>query len=193
LLLGKPDLSMMLNGALAGLVAITASCAFVSIPSSLIIGLIAGFLVVVSVLFFDKVKIDDPVGATSVHLVCGVFGTLCVGLFAQDHFTPNTTGNGLFFGGGASLLMKQLIGVVGVGAFVFVISLIFWKIIAATIGIRVSAEEEMEGLDIGEHGNVAYPDFVTVTVRGSTVADSTGKAIGGTAAYPATELSKGTV
>ena len=160
LLLGKPDLSMILNGALAGLVAITAPCAFVSIPSSLIIGLIAGFLVVVAVLFFDKIKIDDPVGATSVHLVNGVFGTLCVGLFAQAEFSPNTTGNGLFFGGGAGLLIKQLVGVVGVGAFVFIISLIFWKIIAATIGIRVSAEEEMEGLDIGEHGNVAYPDFV---------------------------------
>ena len=152
LLLGKPDLSMMLNGALAGLVAITAPCAFVSIESSLMIGLIAGFLVVVSVLFFDKVKIDDPVGATSVHLVNGVFGTICVGLFAQDQFTPNTTGNGLFFGGGPGLFIKQLVGVLGVGAFVFVISLIFWKIIDATLGVRVSAEEEIEGLDIGEHG-----------------------------------------
>jgi len=161
LLLGKPDLSMMLNGALAGLVAITAPCAFVSIESSLIIGLAAGFLVVVSVLFFDKVKIDDPVGATSVHLVNGVFGTICVGLFAQDQFTPNTTGNGLFFGGGPGLFIKQLVGVLGVGAFVFVISLIFWKIIDATLGVRVSAEEEIEGLDIGEHGAVAYPDFVT--------------------------------
>jgi Amt family ammonium transporter len=161
LLLGKPDLSMILNGALAGLVAITAPCAFVSIPSSLIIGLIAGFLVVVSVLAFDKAKLDDPVGATSVHLVCGVFGTLCVGLFAQDHFTPNTTGNGLFFGGGAGLFIKQLVGVIGAGAFVFVISMIFWKIIDAILGVRVSAEEEMEGLDIGEHGNNAYPDFVT--------------------------------
>jgi len=160
LLLGKPDLSMILNGALAGLVAITAPCAFVSIPSSLIIGLIAGFLVVVSVLFFDKVKIDDPVGATSVHLVCGVFGTLCVGLFAQDQFTPGTTGNGLFFGGGAGLLMAQLAGVIGVGAFVFTVSLVFWKILQATVGIRVAAEEEIEGLDVGEHGNVAYPDFV---------------------------------
>ncbi len=161
MLLGKPDLSMILNGALAGLVAITAPCAFVSIPSSLIIGLIAGFLVVVSVLFFDKVKLDDPVGATSVHLVCGVFGTICVGLFAQDHFTPNTTGNGLLFGGGAGLLMAQLAGIIGVGIFVFVVSMVFWKIIDAIIGVRVSAEEEMEGLDIGEHGNVAYPDFVT--------------------------------
>ena len=193
LLLGKPDLSMILNGALAGLVAITASCAFVSIPSSLIIGLIAGFLVVVSVLFFDKIKIDDPVGATSVHLVCGIFGTLAVGLFAQDQFTPNTTGNGLFFGGGAGLLMKQLVGVVGVGAFVFMLSLIFWKIIAATIGIRVPAEEEIEGLDIGEHGNVAYPDFVTVTARGASAIGPAGRAVEGSAAYPAPELSKGTV
>jgi ammonium transporter, Amt family len=192
LLLGKPDLSMILNGALAGLVAITAPCAFVSISSSLIIGLIAGFLVVVSVLFFDKVKLDDPVGATSVHLVNGVFGTLCVGLFAQAEFTPNTTGNGLFFGGGAGLLMAQLAGVIGVGAFVFIVSLIFWKMIAATIGIRVSAEEEIEGLDIGEHGNVAYPDFITVAGRGSALVDSSG-GIGSTAPYKAAELSKGTV
>jgi ammonium transporter, Amt family len=117
--------------------------------------------VVLSVLFFDKIKVDDPVGAISVHLVCGVFGTLAVGLFAQAEFTPNTTGNGLFFGGGAGLLMAQLAGIVGVGAFVFVISMIFWQIIKGTLGIRVSAEEEIEGLDIGEHGNVAYPDFVS--------------------------------
>ena len=163
MLLGKPDLTMILNGALAGLVAITAPCAFVSIPSSLVIGLIAGVLVVVSVLFFDKVKIDDPVGATSVHLVCGIFGTLCVGLFAQDQFSPGTTGNGLFFGGGATLLFAQLAGVVGVGAFVVVTSFILWKIIDATIGVRVSPEEEVEGLDLGEHGNIAYPDFVSTT------------------------------
>jgi Amt family ammonium transporter len=161
MLLGKPDLTMILNGGLAGLVAITAPCAFVSIPSSLIIGLIAGVLVVLSVLFFDKVKIDDPVGAISVHLVCGVFGTLSVGLFAQDQFTPGTTGNGLLFGGGAGLLMAQLAGIIGVGVFVFVASLVFWKILQATIGIRVSAEEEIEGLDVGEHGNIAYPDFVS--------------------------------
>lgn len=163
LLLGKPDLTMILNGALAGLVAITAPCAFVSIPSSLVIGLVAGVLVVASVLFFDKIKIDDPVGAISVHLVCGIFGTICVGLFAQDHFTPNTTGNGLFFGGGTKLLFAQLAGVVGVGAFVLSTSLILWKIIDATLGVRVSAEEEIEGLDIGEHGNIAYPDFVSTT------------------------------
>ena len=159
--LGKPDLTMILNGSLAGLVAITAPCAFVSIPSSLIIGIIAGILVVLSVLFFDKINVDDPVGAISVHLVGGVFGTLAVGLFAQAEFTPNTTGDGLFFGGGVGLLLAQLAGIVGVGIFVFVISTIFWQIIKATIGLRVSAEEEMEGLDIGEHGNIAYPDFVS--------------------------------
>jgi Amt family ammonium transporter len=194
LLLGKPDLTMILNGSLAGLVAITAPCAFVSIPSSLIIGLIAGVLVVLSVLFFDKIKIDDPVGATSVHLVCGIFGTICVGLFAQDQFTPNTTGNGLFFGGGTKLLFAQLAAVIGVGVFVFTTSMIFWKIIKATVGIRVSVEEELEGLDIGEHGNIAYPDFVSVTTRGSTiVGGGTGKTSGASAGYPATELSKGTI
>jgi ammonium transporter, Amt family len=194
MLLGKPDLSMMLNGALAGLVAITAPCAFVSIQSSLIIGLIAGVLVVFAVLFFDKVKIDDPVGATSVHLVCGVFGTLCVGLFAQDHFTPNTTGNGLFFGGGAGLLMKQLVGVGGVGAFVFALSLVIWKIIDAIVGVRVSAEEEIEGLDIGEHGSVAYPDFVTVTAKSSTIIGGSVGALGeARVAVAARELSKGSV
>jgi Amt family ammonium transporter len=193
LLLGKPDLTMILNGGLAGLVAITAPCAFVSIPSSLIIGLLAGVLVVLSVLFFDKVKIDDPVGAISVHLVCGVFGTICVGLFAQDQFTPNTTGNGLLFGGGAGLLMAQLAGIVGVGIFVFISSMIVWKIIKAAMGVRVSAEEEIEGLDIGEHGNIAYPDFVTVSGRGSSVMGGAGMMSGAPAGYPATELSKGTI
>jgi Amt family ammonium transporter len=192
LLLGKPDLTMILNGALAGLVAITAPCAFVSVPSSLVIGLIAGVLVVLSVLFFDKIKVDDPVGAISVHLVCGVFGTLSVGLFAQDVFTPNTTGNGLFFGGGAGLLMAQFAGVAGVGLFVFVVSLSFWKILASTMGIRVSSEEEIEGLDIGEHGNIAYPDFVSMASRGSSLMSSSAAAEA-TSAVRARELSKGTI
>ena len=159
LLLGKPDLTMILNGALAGLVAITAPCAFVSAPSSLIIGLIAGVLVVGSVLFFDRIKVDDPVGAISVHLVCGAFGTLAVGLFAQDHFTPNTTGNGLLYGGGPKLLMVQLTGVLAVGVFVVVASAIVWGVLQATMGIRVPAEEEHAGLDIGEHGISGYPEF----------------------------------
>jgi len=157
--LRKPDLTMILNGSLAGLVAITAPCAFVSVPSSLIIGLAAGVLVVLSVLFFDRVKVDDPVGAISVHLVCGAFGTLALGLFAQDQFMPGTTGNGLLFGGGLKLFLAQLAGVVGVGIFVFVTALIFWSVIKATIGLRVPPEEEIEGLDIGEHGIMAYPEF----------------------------------
>lgn len=162
-MLGKPDLSMTLNGCLAGLVAITAPCAFVSVGSSVVIGLIAGFVVVAAVLMFDRLKIDDPVGATSVHLVCGIMGTLFVGLFAQDSIMPKTTGNGLFFGGGFTLLKAQLIGAVTVGIFTFAISLVAWAIIKAIMGLRVSPEEEMEGLDYGEHGIVAYPDFQAVT------------------------------
>jgi ammonium transporter, Amt family len=158
LMIGKPDLTMIINGALAGLVAITAPCAFVSVGSALIIGAIAGVLVVASVLFFDRIKVDDPVGALSVHLVNGVFGTLALGLFAQD-LIPKTTGDGLFFGGGPALFFAQLTGVVTVGIFVFAISAIVWLILKATVGLRVSEEEEIEGLDIGEHGISAYPDF----------------------------------
>lgn len=159
ILMGKPDLGMTLNGCLAGLVAITAPCAYVSVESSLIIGAVAGVLVVLAVGFFDKIRIDDPVGALSVHLVNGMFGTICVGLFAQDQFIPNTTGNGLFFGGGTKLLMAQLTGVGAVGAFTFIVALITWFVIKTVIGLRVSLHEEIEGLDIGEHGNMAYPEF----------------------------------
>lgn len=160
--IGKPDLGMTINGCLAGLVAITGSCAYVSVTSSLIIGAIAGVIVVFAVLFFDRVKVDDPVGATSVHLVCGVFGTLCVGLFAQEGVTSLSTVNGLFFGGGFSLLGTETIGIISVGAFVAASSALVWLIIKKTIGIRVTLEEEIEGLDIGEHGNSAYPDFAIV-------------------------------
>jgi len=163
IVLGKPDLSMTINGCLAGLVAVTASCAYVSIESSLIIGAIAGAIVVYAVIFFDKIRMDDPVGALAVHLANGVFGTIAVGLFSEDRFMPNTTGNGLFFGGGFTLLINQLIGVLAVGAFTFAISFIVWKIIKATMGIRVSEKEEQEGLDLGEHGMEAYPDFEKVT------------------------------
>ncbi len=159
-LLGKPDLGMTLNGCLAGLVAITAPCAFVSVPSSILIGLIAGILVVLAVIFFDRARIDDPVGALSVHLVNGVFGTLCVGLFAQDKITGTATGNGLFYGGGMKLFMAQLTGVVSVAAYTFTVALIVWAVIKAAMGIRVSLQEEIEGLDIGEHGNSAYPEFL---------------------------------
>jgi Amt family ammonium transporter len=169
LLLGKPDLSMILNGCLAGLVAITAPCAFVSIPVSLVIGLIAGILVVVSVLFFDKLKIDDPVGALSVHLVNGVFGTLAVGLFADKDVAARigtdgeTLTNGLLLGGGFHQLEIQLLGVVAVGAFVFTVALLGWAFLKTTIGIRVSRDEELMGLDIGEHGMEAYNGFQIFT------------------------------
>ncbi len=161
ILMGKPDLGMTLNGCLAGLVAITAPCAYVSVESAFIIGAIAGVLVVLAVTSFDKLKIDDPVGATSVHLVNGIFGTLAVGLFAQDQFMPGTTGNGLLFGGGTKLLMAQLTGVVAVGAYTFSVALVAWLVIKAVMGIRVSLHEEIEGLDIGEHGNQAYPEMTT--------------------------------
>jgi len=161
--IGKPDLGMTLNGCLAGLVAITAGCAFVSVESSLLIGALAGVLVVFSIITFDRVKIDDPVGATSVHLICGIFGTLCVGLFGQAGVTSASEVNGLFFGGGTHLLGVQALGIVSVAVFVFPASLLVWFIIKQILGIRVSLEEEILGLDLGEHGNMAYPDFAIVT------------------------------
>ena len=160
LLMGKPDLGMSINGLLAGLVAITAGCAFVSVSSALLIGGLAGVLVVVAVMFFDRRRLDDPVGALSVHLVNGVFGSLAVGLFAQDSITGVATGNGLLFGGGFGLLGAQALMVVTVAAFVLPASLLVWWLIKKTVGIRVSLKEEIQGLDIGEHGNVAYPEFV---------------------------------
>jgi Amt family ammonium transporter len=160
--IGKPDLGMTINGCLAGLVGITGGCAYVSVTSSLIIGALAGVLVVFAVILFDRGRIDDPVGATSVHLACGVFGTLCVGLFAQAGVTSMSKTNGLFFGGGFALLGVEMVGIVAVGAFVFVLSALVWQALKKTIGIRVSREEEIEGLDIGEHGNFAYPDFATL-------------------------------
>ena len=165
LLLGKPDLGMTLNGCLAGLVAITAPCAFVGVGSSLIIGFVAGVLVVLAVMMFDRLHIDDPVGALSVHLVNGVFGTVCVGLFAQDKITGTATGNGLLFGGGLSLLKAQFAGVITVALFVFIVAITTWGILRATIGIRVSREEELRGLDIGEHGNEAYASFQVFTTE----------------------------
>lgn len=161
IVIGKPDLGMTINGCLAGLVAITAGCAFVSLTSAIIIGAIAGVIVVFAVIIFDRLKLDDPVGALAVHLVNGIFGTLAVGLFAEDGITGVSTGNGLFYGGGFELLGNQFIGVIAVGAFTFTASLIVWVAIKKTIGLRVSVKEEIEGLDIHEHGNQAYPEFPT--------------------------------
>ncbi len=161
LVLGKPDLGMTINGCLAGLVAITAPCAFVSVFDSIIIGAIAGVIVIFAVIFFDKLKIDDPVGVLSVHLVNGIFGTISVGLFARDNVGGISCSNGLFYGGGFKLLSAQLLGIFCVAIYTFLASLIFWFILKSTIGIRVSLKEEIEGLDIGEHGNIAYPEFYT--------------------------------
>ncbi|MEE9255539.1 MAG: ammonium transporter [bacterium] len=154
-LFGKADLSMSVNGALAGLVAITAPCAFVTPAASVLIGAVAGLLVCLSVPFFDRRRIDDPVGAVSVHLVCGIFGTLTVGLFAVPSITPGGAA-GLFYGGGLGLLYKQIAGVAAVGAFVFLLSLVLWYIVRAVIGMRVSPEAEHMGLDLSEHGMEAY-------------------------------------
>lgn len=149
--LGKPDISMAINGALAGLVSVTAGCDGVSVTGAVIIGLLAGILVVYSVIFFDKVKVDDPVGAISVHLVNGIWGTLAVGLF--------NTESGLFYGGGTGQLVSQVIGIVSIGAYTAIVSAILWTAIKAVMGLRVSSEEEYEGLDLSEHGMEAYPDF----------------------------------
>ena len=146
LFLKKPDATMMLNGALAGLVGITAGCANVSPTSAVIIGLVAGTLVVFSVLCFDRIKVDDPVGAISVHGVCGAWGTFAAGLFNGE-------------GTSAAILGVQLLGIAAAFVWTFGTMWVFFKIVAATVGLRVSAEEEVEGLDFHEHGNDAYaPD-----------------------------------
>jgi Amt family ammonium transporter len=142
--LKKPDLSMGLNGILAGLVGITAGADSIMPFWAIITGAIAGILVVFSIIFFDKIKIDDPVGAISVHGVCGIFGTLAVAFFSE------AAGFGI-----------QLIGTLAISAFAFFFSLIVFGILKSIIGVRVSPEEEAEGLDIGEHGQEAYPDFAS--------------------------------
>ena len=162
----KPDASMSFNGVIAGLVAITAPCAFVSIGSAILIGLVAGALVVLSVVFIDRVlHIDDPVGAISAHGVCGAWGTFSLGLFAQDVFSPGTTGDGLFFGGGWGLLGAQITGIITVFAWCMITGFILFSVIKKTMGLRVSKEEELRGLDIDEHGMEAYPDFQTFTTQ----------------------------
>ncbi len=152
IILKKPDASMALNGALAGLVAITAPCDGVSPMGAIAIGAVAGVLVVLSVLFFDYVlKIDDPVGAVSVHGINGLWGTLSYGLFA--------TNCGLFYGGGFKQLGVQLLGAGTAFVWAFVLGLILFWVLSKTVGLRVSPEEELKGLDIGEHGMEAYSGF----------------------------------
>jgi ammonium transporter, Amt family len=151
-----PDASMALNGALAGLVGITAGCDVLSPVAAIITGGVAGVLVVLSVLFIDTVlKIDDPVGAVSVHGVCGAWGTLAVGLFAKEV--------GLFAGGGVGQLFTQLIGVIAGFIWAFGAGLILFSAIKYTVGLRVTEDEELRGLDIGEHGMEAYSGFQIFT------------------------------
>lgn len=150
----KPDVSMTLNGALAGLVAITAGCDMVDPFGAAIIGVIAAFVIVFGVEFVDKkLRVDDPVGAVGVHGMCGMVGTLCVGLFATD--------GGVFYGGGFDFFITQLIGVAAVAAWVVITMLIIFTVIKKTIGLRVSPEEEIAGLDMEEHGlATSYADFM---------------------------------
>ncbi len=151
---GKPDLTMTINGILAGLVGVTAGCDGFSMPGSWVVGFISGIIVVFSVAFIDSIKIDDPVGAFSVHGVCGIWATLAVGLFNVD--------KGLLTGHGFSQLWIQIIGAAAFAVFAIVSSWIVWSVIGVLFGgIRVTEGEEVIGLDIGEHGMEAYPDFAT--------------------------------
>jgi len=154
---GKPDLSMAMNGALAGLVAITAPCAFVSPIAAIVIGGIGGILVVFGVVILDKMQIDDPVGAFPVHGINGVWGTLAVGLFGQKAL--GLANDGLFLGGGIKQFAVQLLGISSVVIFVVVAMTIIFKLIDKFIGLRVSREEELKGLDISEHGMESYSGF----------------------------------
>lgn len=157
ILFTKPDIGITLNGGLAGLVAITAGCNNVGITSAVIIGLVSGLLVVGGVLFLDKLGIDDPVGAVSVHGINGAWGTLAVGLFADANFGSGP--NGLLFGGGFALLTSQAIGVLIAFLWSFSLSYLVFFTMEKTIGLRVTEDEEIIGLDLLEHGNEAYPDY----------------------------------
>jgi Amt family ammonium transporter len=163
---GKPDVSMTGNGLLAGLVGITAGAASVTPQAALIIGACAGILVVWAVHFIERVlRVDDPVGAVAVHGVCGAFGTICVGLFARDD-VEGFWSQGLFYGGGADQLVSQLIGVAAVFTWVSVTSIILFATLKATVGLRVSEEEELAGLDVFEHGAPGYGEGYGTFVPG---------------------------
>jgi Amt family ammonium transporter len=153
----KADLSMTMNGALAGLVAVTAPCAYIDPWAAIFIGFIGGIIVVLGVFFLDKIHIDDPVGAVPVHGMCGVWGTLSLGIFGQQALgLPN---QGLIYGGGLTQLGIQALGSLSTAAFVLLAMGLVFKVIDLTIGLRVSTEEEYRGLDIGEHGMQSYSGF----------------------------------
>ncbi len=157
----KPDLSMMLNGAIAALVAITASCAFVAPWAAIVIGLIAGSIVVLGVLAVERLRIDDPIGAISAHGMAGVWGTLSLGFLALPSQAESlaTGSGGLFYGGGFHQLGVQLVGLLAVGAFTFTASFAALWLMKVTFGIRTDAEAETAGLDVSEHGMWGYPEF----------------------------------
>ena len=164
---GKWDIGMTLNGALAGLVAITAPCAWVEAWAAVVIGLIAGVLVCWGVIMLDKLHIDDPVGAFPVHGLNGLWGVISVGLFADGTYGNYTTEapyvTGLFYGGGFGQLAAQLISAIVCFVWAFVCAWITFSLAKALFnGIRISPEEELEGVDIIEHGTPAYPDFQVV-------------------------------
>ena len=150
---GKPNVGMTLNGALAGLVGITAGCANVNNLGAVLIGLVSGVLVVYSINFLEKRGFDDAVGAISVHGICGIWGVLAVAIF--------DTADGLVYGGGTTLFGPQLIGILAIGAWAYGTSFLVFKVIDSTVGLRVTAEEEIAGLDASEHGTSAYGDFIT--------------------------------
>jgi Amt family ammonium transporter len=150
---GKPNVGMTLNGALAGLVGITAGCANVNNLGAVLIGLVSGVLVVYSINFLEKRGFDDAVGAISVHGICGIWGVLAVAIF--------DTADGLVYGGGTALFGPQLIGILAIGAWAYGTSFLVFKVIDSTVGLRVTAEEEIAGLDASEHGTSAYGDFIT--------------------------------
>ena len=152
---GKPQLPWALNGALAGLVSITASTAFVTPSEAVIIGALGGLIMYIGVGALEKFKIDDPIGAVAVHGFCGVWGTLAIGIFAYAEGGPV----GLLHGGGFAQLLSQIIGIGAVAIFVITVAVILFSIIRATVGLRVPAEAELLGLDIYEHGMVNYPEF----------------------------------
>ncbi|MDP8254092.1 MAG: ammonium transporter [Candidatus Kaelpia aquatica] len=162
-LFGKPDLSMAMNGALAGLVAVTAPCAFIEPWAAITIGTVAGFIVIVGVLFLDRIRVDDPVGAVAVHGFNGIWGTLSVGLFGQK--VLGLINDGLFYGGGFKQLGIQALGCLTVVLFIIATMGVVFKLIDFFIGLRVSKEEELKGLDITEHGMESYAGFQIFTTE----------------------------
>jgi ammonium transporter, Amt family len=175
----KPDLSMMLNGAVAGLVAITAACAFVAPWAALLIGFVAGIIVVLGTLAIERVRVDDPIGALAAHGMAGVWGTLALGFLTVPQLAESlATGSpGLFYGGGFHQLGVQALGLATVGVFTFGASFLVLFVMKVTVGIRTEPETETAGLDVSEHGMWGYPEFY-IPVPGGYGTESHGHLLG---------------